>query len=207
MLALLFQYCEGVNNRLCSLLHGVKEMRQKLISMQKLLSLKDIKQEQDTFKDVAVEKGLENWPAKGEMIFKDMDLRYKEGDEKNELTLKKLNFTVQAGHKIGVVGRTGAGKSTMGAAISRIIELAGGSVIIDGKCTAGIPMHILRKNITVIPQDPVIFSGTIKFNLDPSGKTSDEECEKVLKQAGLDELLNRVPEKSKKKEDEDQTEE
>lgn len=68
-------------------------------------------------------------------------------------------------------------------------------------------MHILRKNITVIPQDPVIFSGTIKFNLDPSGKTSDEECEKVLKQAGLDELLSRKPELSKKKEDEDQTEE
>jgi ABC-type multidrug transport system fused ATPase/permease subunit len=91
-----------------------------------------------------VEKELESWPSKGEIVFKDMDLRYKEGDLKNDLTLSKLNFRVEPGHKVGVVGRTGAGKSTLGAALSRIIELAGGQILIDGKSIAGIPMHILR---------------------------------------------------------------
>lgn len=110
------------------------------------------------------------------MVFKDVDLRYKENDPKSDLTLKNLCFEVTPGHKIGVVGRTGAGKSTMGAAISRIIELASGSITIDGKDIAGVSKKKVQESITVIPQDPVIFNGTLKFNLDPSGKTPDEEC-------------------------------
>lgn len=132
-----------------------------------------------------------------------MDLRYKEGDLDNDLTLKNLNFVVAPGHKVGVVGRTGAGKSTMGAAISRIIELARGKILIDGVDISMVPKQVLRKAITVIPQDPVIFNGTIKFNLDPSNMTSDADCVDILEKAGLEDLLKRVPEKKKSKDDED----
>jgi ABC-type multidrug transport system fused ATPase/permease subunit len=90
-----------------------------------------------------------------------------------DLVLKGLSFKVKAGEKIGVVGRTGAGKSTMGLVISRICEVKEGSVMIDGVDTGRVNLHALREKITVIPQEPIIFKDTIKFNIDPSGTASD----------------------------------
>ena len=92
---------------------------------------------------------------------------------------------MEGGQKIGIVGRTGAGKSTMCLVMSRIIELTEGAVEIDGIPSASVDLKTLRKKITVIPQDPVIFSGTLKFNLDPSGTVPDAEIHDLLVKAGL----------------------
>ena len=70
-----------------------------------------------------------DWPSRGTIVFKDVELRYR---PKMELVLKKLSFDVNSGEKIGIVGRTGAGKSTVSMALSRLVELAGGSILIDG---------------------------------------------------------------------------
>ena len=115
-----------------------------------------------------------------------------------DVVLNKLSFEVQPGEKVGVVGRTGAGKSTMSLVLSRIIELEEGSVEIDDLNIAQIDLKKLRSKVTIIPQDPVIFRDTIKFNLDPTGTVPDSELEALLKMAGLEELLKREPEKKDK---------
>lgn len=105
--------------------------------------------------------------------------------------IKNLSFTAEPGMKVGVVGRTGAGKSTLGLTISRIIELESGSIVIDGVDIAKIDLSKLRSKVTVIPQDPTLFTGTLRFNIDPLGNSSDDQIEKLLRRAGLDDLMAR----------------
>ena len=93
-----------------------------------------------------------------------MHLRYR---PTTELVLKGLSFDVKAGTKVGVVGRTGAGKSTISMALSRIVELDQGQILIDGVDISQHDIQQLRSKITVIAQDPTLFTGTLKFNLDP----------------------------------------
>lgn len=92
------------------------------------------------------------------------------------------------------MGRTGAGKSTLCLVLSRILEAEKGSILIDGINTANIKIDVLRSKLTVIPQEPIIFAETIRFNLDPTGTVPDQEIEDILKLAGLEELLKREPE-------------
>ena len=101
-----------------------------------------------------------------------MSARYREG---LDLVLKNIDFTIKAGEKIGIVGRTGAGKSSITLTLFRILELAEGSITIDGTNIADIGLHELRKKISIIPQDPVLFSDTIRKNLDPFKMLDDTQ--------------------------------
>ena len=92
------------------------------------------------------------------------------------------------------MGRTGAGKSTMSLALSRIVELCGGRIIIDGENISDIDIGQVRQVITVIAQDPTLFTGTIRFNLDPFREHSNAAIEELLLKAGLADLLSREPE-------------
>jgi len=105
--------------------------------------------------------------------------------------LKNLSFTVAPNTKIGIVGRTGAGKSTICISMSRIVELFGGHVEIDGVDIAKMDLQKLREKVTVIPQDPTLFTGSLKFNLDPYDIVSDARIEELLDSAGLSDLLHR----------------
>lgn len=93
-------------------------------------------------------KVQESWPEKGEIDFKDVELRYRPN---TEVVLRKLNFKAVPGEKIGVVGRTGAGKSTISMALTRIVELQGGTISIDGLDISKIGIARLRSEITMIP--------------------------------------------------------
>jgi ABC-type multidrug transport system fused ATPase/permease subunit len=112
------------------------------------------------------------WPTGGKIVFHRASLRYRPG---LPLVLKGLDLEIPAGAKCGVVGRTGAGKSTLMVSLLRIVELDSGKVTIDK----------LRSNIAVIPQDPVLFSGTIRSNLDPFDEHSDADIFDVLTRVGL----------------------
>jgi len=136
-----------------------------------------------------------DWPTGGAISFKNVDLRYRPNCD---LVLEKLSFDTKAGHKVGVVGRTGSGKSTFCLALCRIMEIDSGEVKIDNISAGSVELTHLRSKITVIPQDPIIFDGTLKFNLDPSGTVPDAEILALLKDAGLDDLLKRTPEKKHK---------
>jgi ABC-type multidrug transport system fused ATPase/permease subunit len=114
-----------------------------------------------------------NWPERGDISFKNVQIRYRPGSDGSKVVLDDISFDIKAGEKIGVVGRTGAGKSTLCLALSRILETEKGKIEIDGINTANINIDILRGKLTVIPQEPIIFQETIKFNLDPSGTIPD----------------------------------
>ncbi|EEB15150.1 multidrug resistance protein, putative [Pediculus humanus corporis] len=123
-----------------------------------------------------------NWPSKGKVEFKDYMTRYREG---LDLVLCGVNFTVDGGEKIGIVGRTGAGKSSLTLALFRIIEASSGKIFIDGIDISKVGLHDLRGRLTIIPQDPILFSGTIRMNLDPFMQCTDQEIWKALELAHL----------------------
>lgn len=105
-----------------------------------------------------------SWPPRGEIVFKGATMRYR---PTLEPSVKDLNFTVQPCMKVGIVGRTGAGKSSILQALFRLCELCDGQIIIDGQDIKEIGLHLLRKGIAYIPQLPFLLQGTIRKNLDP----------------------------------------
>ncbi|PWA01371.1 hypothetical protein BB558_002530 [Smittium angustum] len=122
------------------------------------------------------------WPDKGEISFKHYSTRYREG---LDLVLKDIDLTIPPGSKVGVVGRTGAGKSSLTLALFRIVEAAEGSIIIDGIDISKIGLVDLRSNLIIIPQDPALFEETLRHNLDPYGQYSDAEIWNALELSRL----------------------
>ncbi|POI33501.1 hypothetical protein CIB84_002745, partial [Bambusicola thoracicus] len=131
-----------------------------------------------------------DWPSRGELEFVNYSVRYRKG---LDLVLKDLNLRVHGGEKIGIVGRTGAGKSSMTLCLFRILEAAKGEIRIDGVRISEIGLHDLRSKLTIIPQDPVLFSGTLRMNLDPFNKYSDEEVWKALELSHLKRFVSSQP--------------
>lgn len=128
-------------------------------------------------------KPPEEWPSKGRLIFEKVDFGYDDGAE--NLVLRKLDLTIDPGVKVGIVGRTGAGKTSMIAALLRLHELKSGRIRIDDVDVAKIGLRDLRSAVAVIPQDPVLFQGTIRHNLDPFNQYDDEALWKALEKAHL----------------------
>lgn len=195
MAAMAFKQVVHLGYLFNGLVHISGDMEKKMASIQKCFKLLEIPQEnygqpRTTKKD---------WPPKGKIEFKEVELKYR---PTTELVLKKLDFTIQGGEKVGVVGRTGAGKSTITMALTRIIEICGGQVFVDGVDINKTSIDQVRESITIIPQDPTLFKGSLRFNLDPTNICTDEQITELLKKAGLVELILK-----KKKEDEDKKKE
>ncbi|XP_074035480.1 probable multidrug resistance-associated protein lethal(2)03659 isoform X2 [Leptinotarsa decemlineata] len=127
-----------------------------------------------------------SWPNAG--AFKFVDLKFKYYDDGPEI-LRNLNFSISQNDKVGIVGRTGAGKSSLVGAILRM-AIAEGKIEIDGININNIPLEILRSKISIIPQDPVLFSGTLRYNLDPFGEYTDEMLYKALNEVELKDSAN-----------------
>jgi len=124
----------------------------------------------------------ESWPEKGEIIFNNVDMRHREN---LPLVLQGLSMHIKGGERIGVVGRTGAGKSSIISALFRLMEISRGSITIDGVDISRIGLFDLRSRLTIVPQDPVLFQGTVRSNLDPFQKHTDLALWTVLRQTGL----------------------
>lgn len=130
------------------------------------------------------------WPYKGNIRLDDVKVRYRPN---TPLVLKGLTIDIKGGEKVGVVGRTGSGKSTLIQVLFRLVEPSGGKIIIDGIdiCTLG--LHDLRSRFGIIPQEPVLFEGTVRSNIDPTEKYSDEEIWKSLERCQLKEVVSSKP--------------
>ena len=132
------------------------------------------------------DEARQNWPSHGVVEFKHAHLRYRPNCD---LALQGVSFKAEAGQKIGVVGRTGAGKSTLCMALTRIVELESGSIEIDGQDIGKLDLKALRDQITMIPQDPTLFTGSLRYNVDPFDQHTDERITELIKKAGLEYIL------------------
>uniref|UniRef100_A0A8C2HJ52 ABC-type glutathione-S-conjugate transporter n=1 Tax=Cyprinus carpio TaxID=7962 RepID=A0A8C2HJ52_CYPCA len=161
-----------------------------------IVSVERVKEYADTPKEAAwtIEGSSlpPSWPQKGTIEFHDYGLQYRKG---LELALKGISVHIKEREKIGIVGRTGAGKSSLALGIFRILEAAKGQIFIDGINIAEIGLHDLRSRITIIPQDPVLFSGSLRMNLDPFDAYTDEDVWNALELAHLKNFVSELPDK------------
>ncbi|XP_006825518.1 ATP-binding cassette sub-family C member 9-like [Saccoglossus kowalevskii] len=127
-----------------------------------------------------------DWPDRGDINIENISVRYATGLEP---VLQDISIHFRAGNKIGICGRTGSGKSSLTLALFRIIDTFKGRILIDGVDISHVPLLRLRRQISIIPQDPVLFSGTIRFNMDPEEKRSDEEIWNALSAAQLKDIV------------------
>ena len=132
-----------------------------------------------SFNPVLVARG---WPASGRVELKSVDVRYREG---LPLVLRGVSFVAQAGHTVGIVGRTGSGKTTLSLALFRVLELAAGSISVDGVDAARVNLHQLRRRLSIIPQDPQLWRGSMRYNVDLFGESSDADLMDALERVGL----------------------
>ncbi|KAJ2749377.1 hypothetical protein GGI19_005691, partial [Coemansia pectinata] len=123
-----------------------------------------------------------SWPEQGIVEFKNYSTRYREG---LDLVLKDVSFSVRPREKVGIVGRTGAGKSSLTLALFRIIEAAEGQILLDGEDIAQYGLFDVRSKLSIIPQDPMLFAGTVRENLDPFNTYSDQDIWRALEHAQL----------------------
>ncbi|OIW13296.1 hypothetical protein TanjilG_25402 [Lupinus angustifolius] len=133
-----------------------------------------------------------NWPSQGNVDIKDLQVRYRPN---TPLVLKGITLSISGGEKIGVVGRTGSGKSTLIQVLFRLVEPSGGKIIIDGIDITVLGLHDLRSRFGIIPQEPILFEGTIRSNIDPIGQYTDDEIWKSLDRCQLKEVVASKPEK------------
>ncbi|XP_043955721.1 multidrug resistance-associated protein 1 [Gambusia affinis] len=132
------------------------------------------------------------WPTQGCIDIQGFGLRYRHD---LDLAIRNITIVINGGEKIGIVGRTGAGKSSLTLGLFRIIEAAEGHIFIDGVDIAKLGLHELRSRITIIPQDPVLFSGSLRMNLDPFDSYSDEEIWRALEFSHLKNFVSSLPNK------------
>jgi len=133
-------------------------------------------------KKAANNNQITTWPSKGIIEFRCYSVKYRPD---TPIVLDNLNLVINSGEKVGIVGRTGSGKSTICNSVFRIIEPFQGSIFIDGVDITKIGLSKLRKNLTIIPQDPCILGGTLRHNVDPLKIFKDEEIERVLRMVGI----------------------
>uniref|UniRef100_A0AC11AXC6 ATP binding cassette subfamily C member 5 n=1 Tax=Ovis aries TaxID=9940 RepID=A0AC11AXC6_SHEEP len=131
-----------------------------------------------------------DWPQEGEITFENAEMRYQEN---LPLVLKKVSFTIKPKEKIGIVGRTGSGKSSLGMALFRLVELCGGCIKIDGVRISDIGLADLRSKLSIIPQEPVLFSGTVRSNLDPFNQYTEDQIWDALERTHMKECIAQLP--------------
>jgi len=174
-------------------LHTLKALQNTLVEYERCMELTECPQEKQIINplDEAFSKKLDkNWLKFGKIEFKNFSVRYRED---TELVLKNINILINPGEKIGIVGRTGSGKSTITLCLFRLLEAYEGKIYIDDIDISSIPLEILRNNITIIPQDPLLIEGTLRFNIDPFNNYSDDKIIEVLKKINFDYIVNKNP--------------
>nr|XP_043637374.1 ABC transporter C family member 14-like [Erigeron canadensis]XP_043637375.1 ABC transporter C family member 14-like [Erigeron canadensis] len=131
-----------------------------------------------------------NWPNHGSLELRNLQVRYRPN---TPLVIKGITLNIQGGQKIGVVGRTGGGKSTLIQVLFRLVEPSGGSIIIDGIDISSLGLHDLRSRFGIIPQEPILFEGTVRSNIDPIGQHTDEEIWRSLERCQLNDVVSAKP--------------
>lgn len=133
------------------------QLEQEMNNVERVQYYNDLEVEADRILPTDPPKGT--WPTKGEVKFNNVELKYR---AELPLVLKGLNFTIRSGEKVGIIGRTGAGKSSIAQALLRTVELTGGSIVIDGKDLKTLGLETVRSRIAIIPQEAFLFAGSLR---------------------------------------------
>ncbi|ODV94274.1 hypothetical protein PACTADRAFT_17990 [Pachysolen tannophilus NRRL Y-2460] len=190
LIGLVMSYALQVTFSLNAMVRLTVNVEVQIVSVERINEYCDIKPEAESI--IENKRPPAYWPSVGAVKFKHYTTRYREDLDP---VLNDITLDIKPQEKIGIVGRTGAGKSTMAMALFRLIEATDGCIEIDGFNIGEIGLHDLRKNLSIIPQDSQAFEGTIRSNLDPISQYSDEELWKVLELAHLkDHVLSMVEE-------------
>ncbi|KAJ4976197.1 hypothetical protein NE237_001303 [Protea cynaroides] len=185
-MGLLLSYALNITNLLTAVLRLASLAENSLNAVERVGTYIDLPSEGPSI--IETNRPPPAWPSSGSIKFEDVVLRYRP-----ELppVLHGLSFMVSPTEKVGIVGRTGAGKSSMINALFRIVELEGGRILIDGCDIAKFGLTDLRKVLGIIPQSPVLFSGTVRFNLDPFTEHNDADLWEALERAHLKDVIRR----------------
>ncbi|KAJ3561287.1 hypothetical protein NP233_g10282 [Leucocoprinus birnbaumii] len=189
LVGLVLSYALNTTSSLNWLVRSASEVEQNIVSVERILHQTLI--EPEAPHELPDSKTPPEWPSEGAVDFSHYSTRYRPG---LDLVLKDVDIRIKPSEKIGVCGRTGAGKSSLLLALFRIIEPASGTIIIDGVDITKIGLHDLRSSISIVPQTPDLFEGTLRDNIDPLGAYSDHEIWVALEQAHLKEYVESLPE-------------
>jgi len=160
-----------------------------LTSLERLLRYTRLEREPRLLLENSVSE-THRWPMAGDIIFDQVRARY---DASLPEVLKGVTFRAPEGASVGIIGRTGSGKSTLFQVLFRLIDVCGGRILIDGHDIRSVPLEILRRSIATIPQDPMLFQGTLRRNLDRFGVYGDEEIWEALSRIGLGSFVAGLP--------------
>ncbi|KAL4830387.1 hypothetical protein H8958_019808 [Nasalis larvatus] len=182
-------YALMVSNYLNWMVRNLADMELQLGAVKRIHGL--LKTEAESYEGLLAPSLIpKNWPDQGKIQIQNLSVRY---DSSLKPVLKHVNALISPGQKIGICGRTGSGKSSFSLAFFRMVDTFEGRIIIDGIDIAKLPLHTLRSRLSIILQDPVLFSGTIRFNLDPERKCSDSTLWEALEIAQLKLVVKALP--------------
>uniref|UniRef100_A0A8C9C301 ATP binding cassette subfamily C member 8 n=1 Tax=Phocoena sinus TaxID=42100 RepID=A0A8C9C301_PHOSS len=182
-------YALMVSNYLNWMVRNLADMELQLGAVKRIHGL--LKTEAERYEGLLAPSLIpKNWPDQGKIQIQNLSVRY---DSSLKPVLKHVNALISPGQKIGICGRTGSGKSSFSLAFFRMVDMFEGRIIIDGIDIAKLPLHTLRSRLSIILQDPVLFSGTIRFNLDPEKKCSDSTLWEALEIAQLKLVVKALP--------------
>ncbi|KAL6639948.1 hypothetical protein ACP70R_022258 [Stipagrostis hirtigluma subsp. patula] len=184
---MILSYSLSLNSNFVYSIQNQCKLANQIISVERVNQYMNIPSEAEHV--IEENRPAKDWPQVGRVEIKDLKIRYR---REAPLVLHGITCTFEGGDKIGIVGRTGSGKTTLISALFRLVEPSGGKIIIDSVDISTIGLHDLRLCLGIIPQDPTLFQGTIRYNLDPLGQFSDQEIWEVLEKC---QLLQSVEEK------------
>lgn len=159
-----------------------------LVSIERIKEYIDLPGEAETRSLFALPMPDTAWPSTGEIEFKNFSTGYR-ADDPDECVLKNINLKIKAGSRVAVVGRTGSGKSTLVLSLFQLLQAKAGSIVVDGTDLASIDLTTIRKRMAIIPQNSMIFPGSVRENLDPTKKANEKDLWKALEMVGLDRLV------------------
>lgn len=188
LVGLSISYALNVTQTLNWLVRMTSELETNIVAVERVSEYSELENEAQWVTDT---RPQQDWPDEGKLQFENYKVRYRPG---LDLVLHGITCAIDSREKIGIVGRTGAGKSSLTNCLFRIIEAAEGRILIDNVDISSIGLHDLRGRLTIIPQDPVLFSGSLRMNLDPFDKFTDEEVWKVLELSHLKDFVSGLQE-------------
>lgn len=188
LMGMALSYCLLNTELLNGLIRGISDVEARMNSVERMEQYTKIDMERAPI--IESHRPSIAWPTRGEIEFKDVEMRYRDG---LPLVLNGLSFRIKGGEKVGIVGRTGAGKSSLLTALLQLSEIEGGRIQIDAVDISKIGVTDLRSRLSIIPQDPTIFDGNIRHNVDPFGTHTDDQIWEALRRVHLYDAVSQLP--------------